>query len=667
MQTNPARTGTRAWQLMERVLPAHSGGLPRCYARPGMNGTMPDWNLPGKAMADDRAADEVKGNGALPRRWVSLATSLAFLVPLLLYLPTLQYGFIYDDVPLVARNEAIRSLSAALGYFQHDFDAYTRGWEGTQSNYYRPVTFLFMALLQPWAGVDPSRWHAVVIVLNALVGALAFRVLLAHQLSLMRALFGALLFSLHPLHVHSAAWVTGLHDGLAAVFVLTGYWALVRWLDRGSTATGLRPYAALVGFAVCLTLAVLSKESSLALAPLGLGLALLSAWQHPELRRPAAAAAAVAVSIAAAYLVVRVQVLGVLAQPFPTAPDWPRALASLAPLAWAYLKAWAFLVDLSLFSPFRPVVSLSGAGLWLAWAGAVLLTGAALVLACRRRAWAYPLLFGVCMLAPHLNVRALNPEWVLMHRYLYLPGLALAWMVALLPVPGRLRRPAWGLGGALLVLLALGSLQDMRAYRDEATFWAKAVDKDPASSTAWAEQGRLLQERGNMDGARTALQRAVELDPGYLLPRLRLGNLAFSQRDYVGAADHYRAVTVRRPDYPPAWRNLPKALLAAGQRGAALEAAQEAFRRFPGDAEVLVAVGTVRKLGGDLPGAVQAFRVLVTVRPGDATAWLRLASLQAEAGAVDDALQSLSHLTGLTQEAAVLEAAEQLRRSLRRH
>ncbi|MBL8677500.1 MAG: hypothetical protein JNJ47_08845, partial [Alphaproteobacteria bacterium] len=47
--------------------------------------------------------------GIAPHR-VWLVTWLCFLVPLLLYLPTLSYGFVYDDLPLVARNEAIRSL-----------------------------------------------------------------------------------------------------------------------------------------------------------------------------------------------------------------------------------------------------------------------------------------------------------------------------------------------------------------------------------------------------------------------------------------------------------------------------------------------------------------------------------------------------------------------------
>ena len=616
-------------------------------------------------MIDDPMPDTQRpGSNEMARRRMLLATCLCFLVPLLLYLPTLRYGFVYDDLPLVVRNEAIRSLSAALGYFQHDFDAYTRGWEGVQSNYYRPVTFLVMALVQPWAGDDPARWHAIVIVLNAAIGALAFHVLRAHRLSLTRSIFAALLFSLHPLHVHSAAWVTGLHDVLAGVFVLAGYWALVRWLDTdGPTDTPPPTRFAPVVFAICLILGLLSKESSLALAMLAVLLAAMSAWQRPRLHRRAAAVAAVTVAISAAYLVLRAEILGGFTRPFPTAPDWPQALASIAPLCWAYLKAWVIPIDLSLFSSFRPVAQGSGS-LLLAWSGAALMAGAALVLGWRRRAWAYPLLFGACLLAPYLNLRVLNPEWALMHRYFYLPGLALAWMIALLPVPSRLLRPAQAIGAAMLILLAIGSLHDMRAYRDESAFWAKAVEKDPTSSAAWTEQGRLLLERGDVMSARDALQRALQINPDYLLPWLRLGNLAFSQREYGVAAQHYRAATVRGPDYPPAWRNLPTALMAAGQRDAALAAADEAMRRFPADGEILAAVGTVRKLGGDLPGALQAFRVLVRVRPGDAVAWLRLASLQAEAGAIDEARQSLSQVAGLTRDPAVLGAAEQLGRSL---
>ncbi|MEO8670385.1 MAG: tetratricopeptide repeat protein [Tahibacter sp.] len=598
--------------------------------------------------------------GETPLWQVVLAATVTMLVPLLLYLPTLRYGFIYDDVLLVAHNESIRSLAASLGYFQQDFDAYTRGWEGTQSNYYRPLVFVFMATLWPWTGDDPARWHAVVLLLNALVSGLAFAILRTHGLSLRRALFGTLLFSLHPLHVHSVAWITGLHDVLAAVFTLLGYLCLARWLALNEAPQTRAPYPALAGFALAFIAGLLVKESTAALAVLALLLAAWSAYLRPDLRVRASLMAGTATVVVAAYLVLRWNVLGALATPFPSAPAWPEALASVAPLCWAYVFAWIWPVDLSLFSPFRPLASLDGVAWLISWAAALVIVGLAIVLVRRQRFWLFPLLLAACLIAPYLNLRALNPEWALMHRYLYLPSLGLAWMVALLPIPTSARGATTVLATSLLVLLGVGSAHDMRAYRNEQAFWDKAVEKDPGSSAAWTEQGRLLLERGDPTAANNALQRAVSIDPSSLLPRLRLGNLQFSRRDFRAAAATYQEIIARSPDYPPAWRNLPSALLAAGNRDAALSAGREALERFPQDPDVLSDVGTVRKLAGDLAGALSAFTELAKLKPNNATICLRLASLQAEAGRVAEARQSLAKLQGLTRDASVLAAAAQL-------
>ncbi len=605
-------------------------------------------------------------------RWGSpdrFGLALAVLAPLLLYLPTLGYGFIYDDLPLVANNPAIRSLDAALGYFGRDFDAYSRGWEGTQSNYYRPLLFLAMAVLWPWAGDDPSRWHAVVVLLNAGVGGAAFWVFRLHGLATARALFASLLFSLHPLHVHSAAWITGLHDVLAALVVLVGYAGLARWLgaERGFVPPDRPRYGSLLLFVLGAASAVLIKESSLALPLLAVVLSTWVGWRQPDARRAAAATALLALCLALAYLALRVAVLGALAVPFPSAPDWPAALASIAPLIWAYLGAWVWPVDLSLFSPFRPVAQATDPALLLPWLSLLALAIAALWAAARHPRWVPPLLLVACFLAPHLNLRALNPEWALMHRYLYLPSLGLAWMLVLLPLPARLHRALRLLATGLLAALAIGSLHDMRAYRDEAAFWDTAVRKDPASSAAWTEQGRLRHERGDAEGARAAWVRASALDPSSLLPRLRLGNLQFAQRDYAAAAATYRALIARSPDYPPAWRNLGSALFGAGDRSGALAAAAEAVRRFPRDADVVANAGTLYRLAGDVPRARALYEAVVELRPAEAEPRLRLALLQAEAGHAAAARRSLAALRQLPANATVREAAAGLERQLQDH
>lgn len=595
----------------------------------------------------------------------SLALLIVVIVSLALYLPTLGYGFIYDDIPLLTQNPAIRSFELALGYFSRDFDAYTRGLEGVQSNYYRPLVFLFMAAFWPWAGDDPARWHALVVVLNALVGGLGFAILRSHGLSPARALFGALLFSLHPLHVHSAAWITGLHDVLAAILVMLGYLGLIRWLGLNADAPRDRARGAwLVLYLLAFAAALLAKESSIGLGVLALGLAACCAVTDATSRRRSLALAGATLLLVFAYLALRWRILGTLAAPFPSAPAWPLAGAGIAPLFWAYVGAWLWPLDLSLFSSFRPATSIASGAVLLGWAGAAAV-GVALLWRIRLdRRYLFPTLWFFAFLAPHLNLRVLNPEWALMHRYLYLASLGLAWGVAMLPLTRLDARIRVALAVLVLTLLGAGSLHDMRAYSSESAFWDRAVRKDPASSAAWTEQGRLRLAEGDTAAALVALKRAIELDPLSLLPRLRLGNLQFARGEHAAAATTYRAILSQRPEYTPAWRNLPTATLAAGDARGALEAARQARARLAGDAPALAQLGVVFRLAGDSRAALETFGEVVRIRPDDADSWLKLATLQAESGATEDARASVSQVRRHARQPSLRAAADRLEASL---
>lgn len=556
--------------------------------------------------------------------WVSGA--LAATLPVLLYLPTLRYGFVYDDIPLIG-SSAVGDLRRLPDYFTGDIDAVTRSWEGVQSNYYRPLFLSAVAVIRALGGTSPASWHGVVSVLHGVVGLLAFCVFRALGKMALAALLGSLVFSLHPVHVNSVAWVSGIQDVLLGLFGLSAYLVYLSYVSRASVWR-------LSALALLYTLALFSKE-----AAIGLAVLVTAEWGWSRLRGtgvPAAGRAAAALGVVTvAYLGLRVAVLGALARPFPSAPPPILAIASLPRVVAEYLGFLFWPVDLSLLSPVRPVPALLSTP---ALVGFGVLTAALLAAGywVRRRPPAVlPCLWFVAWLAPCLNLWALNPEWLVMDRYLYLPSLALAWgLLGPAPTPAR-----WHLTSLLAVIAVFGglSLAQMRAYRDEGTFWARQLDADPRSSVAWTETGRLALERGDRKRARLALSRAVELDPASLLPALRLGNLSLQEGDALEAAHRYRSIIDRSPGYVPAWKNLPVALDAAGRTEQALGEARQAVARFPGDAGVQSVLGVLLRKQGRLLEAIGAFRAARQAAPGDPTVALRLALLLAEQGQVEEA------------------------------
>jgi tetratricopeptide (TPR) repeat protein len=590
-------------------------------------------------------------------RAAATAWLAAFVLPLLLYLPTLGYGFVFDDEPLIARNPALQGPLRLGAYFQLDIDALRLDADRAgSSNYYRPVLMVALRAMRAVAAADPRVWHALVAGLHGCVGLLAMAFLVTRGFGLVPALLGSLAFSAHPAHVDSVAWVAGVQDVWLGLTGLAAALAWELWRRSPSAARGL-----VLGLAFAL--ALLSKEAALGLLFFAAGEAAWARRRQAPDARAAAAGVLLLAGVATAYLALRWGVLGALARPLPSSPPLALALASLPRVTLEYLRLALVPIDLALLSPVRPVTS---------WASPEVLGGAAvlaglavgwLALAARRPQVLAPGLWFAAWLLPCLNLWALNREWLVMDRYLYLPVLALPWLVLGAPGERGRRRPL-----VLLAVLACAyaglSLHHMRAFHDERRFWARMLEADPRSSTALTEHARLLIEAGRRAEGRQALEQATVLAPESLLPAFRLANLDLAEGRPLRAAEGFARLTRRSPGYLPAWRNLPIALHQAG-RGEALVAAREAAARFPRDAELLVTLATLLRAGGQGEQALAALRQARAAAPLDPRAALREVQLLAELGRREEARAALVAARALSSATAYQAQLEALALLLR--
>src|SRR4051794_21918362 len=74
-------------------------------------------------------------NGSALERWAPLVAALATV---LLFLPSLAYGFLLDDQLLFSTSPSLEEGSALAG-FTRDVGAVRRGADTVVSSYYRPV------------------------------------------------------------------------------------------------------------------------------------------------------------------------------------------------------------------------------------------------------------------------------------------------------------------------------------------------------------------------------------------------------------------------------------------------------------------------------------------------------------------------------------------------
>ncbi|HYL05672.1 MAG TPA: tetratricopeptide repeat protein [Thermoanaerobaculia bacterium] len=545
---------------------------------------------------------------------------LAALVPLAVYWPTTGYGFVLDDTVLFRSSPSLADLGSIPRGFLTDVGGLRKGSGTVISSFYRPVFLALSTLYYQLAAGRPFAWHLAAVALACLVGALAYGFLSRLGFPPILALLASVVFSLHPAHVSSVAWASGLQELLAALFVLLALHAAL-WRRDGSDAA---PVAAA---AAAYALALLSKEVAIGLLPFAALWALGTARTDPPAARRLWKLTGAVAAVSAVYLAVRVAVLGGLAQPAVDAPRLADSLPAVPVAFAAYLRLLLWPTGFAFFRPERPRFGPLDAPVLLAVAVAAALVAVA--------AWAWrakhplllPIAWFTAWLLPVLNLWALAPQAMVTDRYLFLPSLALPWSLALIK-PRRLAVAILCLAAAACGCLAV---RYSAIFENERTFLAAMETAEPTSPLVFEEKGRLLLKDGDLPGARAALTRAVELDPLGPGALLDLGDLERRGREFDAAERHYRQALVVRPYASRPFKLLALDLARAGDRVKAFSLVEEAARRWPGDFETQLLAALFRGAAGERRQAAAAFEAARRLRPGD----------PAVAGGLDAALARL--------------------------
>src|SRR5205085_1082795 len=97
--------------------------------------------------------------------------------------------------------------------------------------YYRPLFNLYLLVNYQLFHLNPAGWHLLLVLWHLLVTLLVYR--LARRLLKDEggALTAALIFGVHPVHIESVAWISGVTEPMLAVFFLGALLGYLRWRD----------------------------------------------------------------------------------------------------------------------------------------------------------------------------------------------------------------------------------------------------------------------------------------------------------------------------------------------------------------------------------------------------------------------------------------------------
>lgn len=542
------------------------------------------------------------------------------------------------------------------GWSGVDEDLYARGWLALYSLapdnvwhrllgpgprwQYQPTVYVSHAVDHALFGEDPRAFHAVGVLLYALVCALTTataRAVLERVPGLtgrertLAAFVGGALFAAHPLHVENFAWLGGRKDPLAVLFALAAFLLARRARARGS------PVALVVAAHAALVLALGAKVTVAAAA---LAIALDAAFDpgraglRPRLRRAARHGASYV--LLAAGLVVAwfwaIRGSGVLADEVGGGAV-AHALFALRCLG-RYAANLVAPVGLTLLP--TPRFDAGAVARDLAW---LALAGGAVAVGLRRPGPARRLValgagWAVVNLAPLCTIK----NFYVNDRYMLLPMVGLAVTAGGLVALGlRGRARPWVAGVVALTLAATSALTVLRVpdWRDAEALWAAVARADPGNMHATMFEATRAAADGDVEAARALLLRAQAGRTSHAGGHLAL---VLDRAGHPEAADALLDELARDEGADPRAleATLAQRALDRDDPAAALRHAEAALAARPRDAGMLAVAGRARLALGDPAGALPLLRrsVDLNARVDNAVP----AALAAEAvGALDEA------------------------------
>jgi Tfp pilus assembly protein PilF len=567
------------------------------------------------------------------------------------YAGTLALGFVFDDHVLIETNASIRSWRYFPDYFASHI--WSSRYPHMLANYYRPLFLTWLRLNDSLFGLRPWGWHLTSVLVHAAVTCLVF--LLALRLTRDGWVAGTagLIFGLHPVHVEAVADITSIQEPLSTLFILAT--VLTSFSGRTPKAR-LRWIAASL---LCMAAALLSKESGMVLPVLIMGFAGIYSSEGGREVAPISIGgrlrAALVTSIPywavlTAYVPLRIWALKGFAHLITPLP-LSQVVLTIPSVLLFYLRLLIWPSGLSCYydTPYISSVTWQGfvvpAGILV-----VVLTGGAFW--CGRARWtshweskalAFTALWMGVTLLPVLNFRLLPAGEIAHDRYVYLPSVGFAILVAM-----ALRR-AMGAGsfrqaglrrassepfrwpiavlvGALLLFGAMGyaTVRQSLFWADDLTLNNRAHQIAPHNVSATTSLAAAVAQRG-MDGTAMALyMQVLAVQPQFWRANVNLAYLYYAHGSFGQAAEYFRRACAADPVDGEQFLYLGMSLLRLGRATEAEQAVRTALLVRPNGRNYHLGLSMVMRGEGRLIEARQELERELAADPGNSQAKILL-------------------------------------------
>jgi tetratricopeptide (TPR) repeat protein len=493
---------------------------------------------------------------------------IVFLLPLIVYAPTLTGGFYYDDNVMFLGHQ-IKHLA------ENPFSVFSSESQFVPGASRSLHVFLLLCIYRIF-GAQPLPYHIITLLLHSITCVLVYIFIKKITFRLENggsiSLLAALIFSLHPMHVENITLVT-----LGGTDIFMTMWAVLSLIlyIRFRESESINKYLLLSFSLLVFAFSILSKET---------GIAFLFAFPLIEFSMKRKGFA-----WALPYLIViMIFKLGLLSNPIASVQGtgasggW-NTEGGFVPV----FESAAYFVK-SLIFPYPQSVMVKEFGsLVLSFSYlllAVLCVGITYYSLPERRMVLFSALLFIIAISPYLLVPYIpSMPAVSAERYTYPSSIGFSLFMALVMVNILKAKTRLRVVAAIILLTysALGMFHFFDAWRTEEAFWQNVINRNPDYTVGYVSLSNLENKAGRTDKARELLVEALKKPKGapyeFSNAAYGLGMLA-SQSNDLRDAERYYIMSINYANNQMAYINLGYLYLQAGKLNNAKQAFNNALK-----------------------------------------------------------------------------------------
>lgn len=574
--------------------------------------------------------------GRQPIRVFIVCLTILVLVGIL-YFNSLGNQFTNWDDGMIYQNSTIRNLN---------WDGIKKIFTLEKGNTFQPIRMLSYAIDYHFWKLNPLGYHLTNILFYILTCVMVYLALLRLSVHLRGgasigshervALFGALLFAAHPVHVEAVTWLAARKEVLQGFFFFFAFYLYL----KGREESGRKKITYFVFVLFTILLATLSKPSAVVFPAVILIFEIAArqkGWVDFVKKHWLFFALSAFVSVLFTSILIKVMFDAGGVKPYRGGTFFNNLLVSF--YAFLYnIKLLAFTVNYSAAYTINVPNPILGLRTLLFVGVTLVLTGLSFWSLKRTKIIFFAFWFFVVTMLPYLNLIPIST--LLADRYVFIASFSYVLLLGVLfdrLYSYRRARFSEGFFKLLSIVLflflftvySLMTIHQNRIWENSYTLWSDAVEKYPGSNTANALMGVVYMEIAMDQEAVKYLEKAVEILPYDYQSRNNLGIVYGRLDEPEKALMEFGTAIQLRPDDDTIKINLSVFYQRQKEYKKAEEVLKHLLSRNPQNANLYFRLGLVYKDAGQYDAAVSEFLKSIELVPDIINPYIELGNTYA--------------------------------------